>query len=68
MDDKANVEKIAPNWPKDQPFPTVQYVPIVVNHAPQTKNCKKLIAVNLYLMVANEELTALFDFITYFGG
>ena len=68
IEERAKVEKIAPNCPKVQPFPTVQYVPMVVNQAPQTKNCRKLIAVNLYLIVEIEVLIASFDFITYFRG
>jgi len=41
-DDSASVEKIAPNWGKVHPLAFRQYVPIVISHAPQTKNCRKL--------------------------
>jgi hypothetical protein len=50
MEAMASVEKIAPNCAPVQPLALKQYVPIVISHAPQTKNCRKLIAVKRYLM------------------
>jgi hypothetical protein len=41
-DESARVEKIAPNCGKVHPLAFRQYVPIVINQAPQTKNCRKL--------------------------
>jgi hypothetical protein len=38
IEESARVEKMAPNCGKVQPLPSVQYVPIVVSQAPQTKN------------------------------
>ena len=37
-EESARVENIAPNCAPVQPFALKQYVPIVISHAPQTKN------------------------------
>jgi len=50
---RASVENMAPNWGNVHPLAFKQYVPMVINHAPQTKNCIKLkmIRRNLILII-----------------
>jgi hypothetical protein len=46
MEEMPIVVKIAPKSVKDHFIVIVQYLPTVISHAPQTKYCKKLKAVN----------------------
>jgi hypothetical protein len=51
IDAMARVEKIAPNWTLVPRLLVKKYVEMVISHAPQTKNCRKLRMVSLILML-----------------
>jgi hypothetical protein len=50
-EDKPRVEKIIPKSEPDHFLVWKQYTPIVISHAPHTKNCIKLINVNRNLIL-----------------